>query len=235
MKIENAVVLVTGANRGLGRAFTRALLAAGAKKVYGAARDPRELVEGVVPLKLDVTKPEQIAEAVRNAPDVTLIINNAGVTRDGSVLGDDIFEATRDLMETNAFGPLRLAQAFAPVLAKNGGGGIINVLSALSWAVLSRSAAYSASKAAGWQLTNALRNELRKQKTQVVAVHVGFIDTDMVRAIPVPKASPDDVARAALAGLEAGADEVLADDTARGVKKSLSSERDAQYLKPPII
>ncbi len=228
MNLSNAVVLITGANRGLGRAFAEAALAAGAAKVYAAARDTASIdLPGVVPLRLDVTDPAQVAAAAAECRDVTVLINNAGILRGGSLLAPETLTAARAELETNFFGPWLLARAFAPVLAANGGGAVLNVLSALSWASLPGSATYSASKAAAWALSNGLRQELRAQGTQVTSLHVGYMDTDMVRGVAGPKASPADVARQALQGLAAGDFEVLADDISRQVKQSLSTARPA--------
>lgn len=224
MKLENAVVFITGANRGLGRAFAQAALAAGAAKVYAAARDPATIdLPGVVPVTLDVTDPAQVAAAAGRCTDVSLLINNAGISRQGRLLADDGLDAARAELETNFFGPWRLARAFAPVLWAQGGGAVLNVLSVLSWVSLPGVATYSASKAAAWSLSNGLRHELKGQGTQVTSLHVGYMDTDMTRGLEAPKSSPADVARLALAGLEAGAFEVLADDISRQVKQSLST------------
>ncbi|WP_343624094.1 SDR family oxidoreductase [Roseateles puraquae] len=228
MNLSHAVVLITGANRGLGRAFAEAALAAGAAKVYAAARDPASIdLPGVVPLRLDVTDPAQVAAAAAECRDVTLLINNAGILRGGSLLAPEALAAARAELETNFFGPWLLARAFAPVLAANGGGAVLNVLSALSWVSLPGSATYSASKAAAWALSNGLRQELRAQGTQVTSLHVGYMDTDMVRSVAGPKASPADVARQALQALAAGDFEVLADEVSRQVKQSLSTARPA--------
>ncbi|MDP4072836.1 SDR family oxidoreductase [Acidovorax sp. A1169] len=224
MNLQNSVVFITGANRGLGLAFAQAALAAGARKVYAAARDPATVtLPGVTPVKLDVTNPTQIAAAVAACPDVTLLVNNSGISRGSSFLGTDAMAAARAEFETNFFGPWAVAQAFAPVLQANGGGAVLNVLSVLSWLTIPGVATYSASKAAAWSLSNGLRNELRAQGTQVTSLHVAYMDTDMTRGLDAPKAAPLDVARLALQGVEAGLAEVLADDTTRHVKQSLSS------------
>lgn len=225
MKIKDSVVFITGANRGLGLAFAKAALAAGARKVYGAARDPKSVdLPGVTPVALDVTQPAQIEAAVRACGDVTVLVNNAGISRGSSFLGSpDAVAAARAEFETNFFGPWALTQAFAPVLAANGGG-VINVLSALAWTTFPSVATYSATKSAAWSLSNGLRNELARQGTQVTSLHVGYMDTDMASHVQgIPKASPDEVARQALAGLEAGKAEVLADETSRQLKQGLSS------------
>lgn len=225
MQLKDSVVFVTGANRGLGLAFAQAALAAGARKVYAAARDPASVtLPGVVPIQLDVGNAAQVAAAVRDCGDVTLLINNAGISMGSSFLASpDAIAAARAEFEVNFFGPWALASAFAPVLKANGGGAIVNVLSALSWVSFPSVATYSASKSAAWSLTNGLRNELRAQGTQVVALHVGYMDTDMTRGLDTPKSSPADVARVTLEGVEAGAFEVLADDISKQIKQSLSS------------
>lgn len=226
MKLEGSVVFVTGANRGLGQAYARAALAAGARKVYAAARDPASIaLAGVVPVALDVTNAEQVAAAARECADVTLLINNAGISRGTGLLNASAgFDEARAEFETNFFGPWAMARAFAPVLKANGGGAVVNVLSALSWLSLPGAASYSASKAAAWSLSNGLRNELRGQGTQVTSVHVAFMDTDMARKVPGDKISPEEVARQTLEAVEAGAPEVLADATTRGVKQGLVAE-----------
>jgi NAD(P)-dependent dehydrogenase (short-subunit alcohol dehydrogenase family) len=225
MKIKDAVALVTGANRRLGLAFTQALLAGGARKVYAAVRDPASVRQvGVTPVRLDVTQPDEVEAAAGALGDVTLLINNAGITRGSALLSPGGVEAARAELETNFFGPLRLSQAFAPTLARNGGGAIVNVLSVLSWVSAPVFATYCTSKAAAWSLSNGLRNELQGQGTQVLALHVGLMDTDMARNINAPKSKPEDVVAQALAALEAGKSEVLADDTSRLVKQGLSAE-----------
>lgn len=233
MKIQDSVALVTGANRGLGLAFTQALLAGGARKVYAAARDPASIKqEGVQPIRLDVTKPEEVAAAARDLGDVTLVINNAGIFRGAGFLSENGLEAARAEFETNFFGPAIVARAFAPILGRNGGGAIVNVLSALSWVAFPASSTYAASKAAAWSFSNGLRHELHGQSTQVLALHVGYMDTDMVRDVTAPKSKPEDVVRQTLEALEAGKSEILADDVSRRIKQNLSAEPGV-YLLPP--
>ena len=232
MKIQDSVALVTGANRGLGLAFTQALIAGGARKVYAAARDPASVsLPGVEAVRLDVTKAEEITAAAKALGDVTLVINNAGISRGSGFLGDDGLVAVRAELETNFFGPLVVARAFAPILGKNGGGAIVNVLSALSWVSMPTSSTYCASKSAAWSLSNGLRHELRGQGTQVLSLHVGFMDTDMASHVSAPKSKPADVVAQTLAALEAGKSEVLADDVSRRVKQHLSDEPGV-YLEP---
>lgn len=227
MKIENAVALVTGANRGIGLAFTRELLARGARKVYAGARDPATVITqpGVQPLRLDVTQAGDVAAAAKQASDVTLVINNAGIAHVGGFLAEDSEDAARRIFETNFFAMLRMSKAFAPVLGANGGGGLLNVLSVVSWVNSGALAAYSASKSAAWSLTNALRHELAAQQTQVLALHMGFVDTDLTRGFDAPKSTPEQIVKRALDGLESGLDEVLADETTLQVKLGLTAAR----------
>ena len=234
MKIENAVVLVTGANRGIGLAFVHELLARGARKVYAAARDPSSIAPqpGVQALRLDVNNPEDVAAAATLASDVTLVINNAGIAQPGGFMAADSEEVMRRIFETNVFGVLRVSKAFAPVLQANGGGALLNVLSVASWVNGGELAAYSASKSAAWSLTNALRHELAAQKTQVMGLHMAYVDTDLTRGFDVPKTSPVQIVRRALDGLEAGADEVLADELTQHVKLAMTATRPS-YLPQP--
>ena len=226
MKIENAVALVTGANRGIGLAFMRELLARGARKVYAGARNPAMITQsGVQPLRLDVTRSDDVTAAVKEASDVTLVINNAGIAQRGGFLAPDSEDTARRLFETNFFAVLRISKAFAPILKANGGGALLNVLSVVSWVNRGELAAYSASKSAAWSLTNALRHELLEQKIQVLALHMAFVDTDLIRGLDVPKSSPEDVVKRALDGLEAGMDEVLADERTMQVKRGMTAPR----------
>ena len=231
MKLDNATVFITGANRGLGLAFAREALARGARKVYAAARDPASVtLAGVVPIKLDVTSPDDIAAAARACGDVTLLINNAGIAATGGFLAEGSVAAAQRHLDTNFFGPLRLTQAFAPILAANGGGAILNVLSIASWINSPLLGNYGVSKSAAWAMTNGTRQELAEQKTQVLALHVGFVDTDLTRGMDVPKTAPEVVVRTTLDALEAGASEVLADDITRQVHQGLSGNP-AVYLQ----
>jgi NAD(P)-dependent dehydrogenase (short-subunit alcohol dehydrogenase family) len=233
MQIANATVFITGANRGIGLAFARAALQRGARKVYAGARDPDSVtLAGVVPVRLDVNNPDSVIAAARSAGDVNIVINNAGIAQFGGFLQGGGLESARAQMETNFFGPLRVAQAFAPVLAAQGGGALLNVLSIASWISRPQLAIYAASKTAAWSLTNGLRNELRPQGTQVLGLHMGFVDTDLTTGIDAPKSSADDIVRVALDALEAGAEEVLADEITRLVKRGLSAEPGV-YLAAP--
>jgi len=225
MKLDNATVLITGANRGIGLAFAREALARGARKVYAGARDPSTMtLPGVVPLRLDVTSPEQVAAAAQLAGDVTLVINNAGIAQFGGLLADGAEASLRHQLETNVFGVLRVSQAFAPVLAANGGGAVLNVASVASWISRPVLATYAATKSATWSLSNGLRHELRAQGTQVLTLQMGFVDTGMTASIDMPKSTPEQIVAQALDALEAGAEECLADDITRQVKQGLSAE-----------
>ncbi|WGL52037.1 SDR family oxidoreductase [Nocardioides sp. BP30] len=225
--IENAIVLVTGANGGLGREFVRQALERGAAKVYATARTPQSWDDDrVVPLALDITDPASVSAAAADADDVTVLINNAGAASGASLLGDEL-EAARELFETNFWGQLRVTNAFAPVLANNGGGAQVNVLSVLSW--LGIADAYSATKAALWSATNSQRLAFSGQGTQVLGLHLGYTDTPMTKDVTAEKNDPADVVRAAYDGLEAGAHEVLADDVSRQVKAGLAAPVEALY------
>ncbi|MFD9737912.1 SDR family oxidoreductase [Umezawaea sp. NPDC059074] len=230
MDLSGRTALVTGANRGLGRHFAEQLLKRGAT-VYAGARNPSSVdLPGVIPIALDVTDPESVAEAARTATGVSILINNAGsYTRASLVEGslDDI----RLEMDTHFFGTLAVTRAFAPQLAEHDSSAVLNVLSVLSWINAPGFAAYAAAKSAQWSLTNALRNELADQGTQVTALHVGFLDTDMAAGIDAPKNDPAIVAGLALDGVEAGEVEVVADDHSRSVQAKLAGGVVALYPK----
>ncbi|SKB06039.1 SDR family oxidoreductase [Aeromicrobium choanae] len=227
--LNGAVVLVTGANGGIGTHFVREALARGASKVYATARSPRDWNdERVVPLALDVTDPESIRAVVEAAPDVTVLINNAGasVSTPGILAHSD--EEIRRNVETNFLGPLFLARAFAPVLSARGGNAaIIDIHSALSW--LAVAGIYSATKAALWSATNSLRLELQPSGVQVVGVHVGYVDTAMAAHTTDPKLDPAVLVATVLDATEAGEYEVLADQTSVQVKAALSAPLEALY------
>lgn len=220
MDLKNAVVLVTGANRGIGLALVEALSRRGVAKVYAAARNGNTHKNGadgstrIVPLQLDVTNPQQAAAAARQASDVTVLINNAGVADYGSVL--DVPEETlrRDL-ETNYFGALGLVRAFVPVIEKNGGGAIANVLSIVSFVSVPRLGAYTASKAAAWSMTQSIRGDLAARGISVHGVFPGPVDTDMARDFDMAKATPASVADAILDGLANGDEDIFPDAMAQ--------------------
>ena len=222
MNIEGSIALVTGGNRGIGRHFVQQLLDRGAAKVYAAARNPQTIdVPGAVPLALDITNWDAVTAAATTASDVTLLVNNAGVATGTDLVTGDL-AAIRQEIETNFFGPLAMIRAFAPVLARNGGGAILNVNSRMSWLSYPGANAYAASKAAAWSMTNGVRLELGEQGTQVTGLYLSSTDTDMLAGWDIPKNDPADVVRAALSGLEAGAPEVLADQETADTKASLA-------------
>jgi len=227
--LNNAVVLVTGANGGLGTHFVDQALERGAAKVYATARTPREWDDPrVVPLALDVTDPASVAAAAEAARDVTVVINNAGASNGSSVVGDQ--GASRQLFETNYWGPLAVADAFTPALRKNRGT-LLNVLSVLSWLGLGDS--YSATKAALWSATNTLRVKLAGDGVHVASLHLGYTDTPMTTNVTEPKNDPADVIRSAYDGLEAGSFEILADEISRQVKQGLAGPIEGLY--PQVV
>jgi NAD(P)-dependent dehydrogenase (short-subunit alcohol dehydrogenase family) len=231
-QIDGITALVTGANRGLGKAFTQALLDRGAAKVYAGARDPStvEVTDArVVPVRLDITNPGDVAAAARDCTDVSLLINNAGAMLQTPFLSAPDMSAARTEMETNYFGTLAMARAFAPALAAAGNGALVNMLSVVSWLAPPFNASYCASKSAEWALTNALRVELRGQGTLVVGVFAGFIDTDMTATVEDSKISPREVAAQTLDAVEKGRPEVLTDDWTRHVKDSVATDQESLY------
>jgi len=214
-RIEGAVALVTGANRGIGRALVEALLGRGVRKVYAAARNPEALQaledERIILLRLDVTNADQIRAVVEAAPDVELVFNNAGVVLGRGIAESTVVDGARREMEVNYFGPLQLVHSLAPTLARNGGGAVINVGSAAGLTSLPFVPTYSASKAALHSLTQAARIVLGARGTSVFGVYAGPVDTDMARGLPFPKTPASDVAAAILDGLEAGEEDIFPD------------------------
>ena len=226
--LNGAVVLVTGANGGIGTHFVEQALERGAAKVYATARTPRAWNdERVVPLALDVTDATSIRAAVDAAPDVTVLINNAGaaVSTPGMLTHSD--EEIRQNVDTNFLGPLFLSRAFAPILVANTPAALINIHSALSWYAVA--GIYSATKAALWSTTNSLRLELAPAGVHVLGVHVGYVDTPMAATAEGPKVDPADLVRQVFDGLESGEYEVLADETSVQVKAGLSAPLEAVY------
>ena len=224
--LDSSVVLVTGANGGLGREFVEQALARGASKVYATARTPQQWSDPrVVPLALDVTDDASVAAAVAAASDTTVLINNAGLGGGGPISGDQA--AIRHIFDTNFFGALSVAAAFAPVLKANGGGVLLNVHSLLSW--LGVAGAYSATKAALWSATNSLRLELAPQGTLVIGLHLGYTDTPMTVGVTAPKNDAADVVRDAYDGLESGEYEILADEGSAFTKANLAKPIAEQY------
>lgn len=225
--LDGAVVLVTGANGGLGGEFVAQALQRGARKVYASARTPRDWYdERIEPLRLDVTDPASIEAAAQVAGDVSVLVNNAGVGGAQSLLATTV-EDVEKVFATNVFGALRVAKAFAPSLERNGGGAIVDVLSALSW--LAVSGGYSASKAALWSMTNSLRLELAPRGIQVLGAHLGYTDTPLIAGLDVDKNDPADVVAAIWDGVEAGDHEVLADAVSRDIRAALSGPLEGLY------
>lgn len=226
--LTGAVVLVTGANGGIGTNFVHHALARGASKVYATARNPRTWDdERVVPLTLDVTDPASIQAATEAAQDVTVLINNAGASVASAGILAHTAEEIRTNVETNFLGPLFLARAFAPILSAKDESVIIDIHSAMSWYAVG--GIYSATKAAFWSATNSLRLELAPAGVHVVGVHVGYVDTAMAANATGPKMEPSDLVRMVLDAVEAGEYEVLADETSVQLKAGLSAPIEAMY------
>ncbi|HUN71869.1 MAG TPA: SDR family oxidoreductase [Steroidobacteraceae bacterium] len=223
MEIKESVALVTGANRGIGRAFVRALVDHGAAKVYAGARDPATVADpDVTPLQLDVTSPAEIAAAAAVADDVTIVINNAGVFgSDTKLLAGSLDDAHQE-MEVNYFGAWEVSRVFAPILGQNGGGALVNMLSVASWVGRPEFPGYAASKAAQWSLTQSLREGLRDQGTLVIGVHAGFVETDLSAWTDAPKIGAASVAEQTMQALANNSTEVLADERTRQVKAALA-------------
>jgi NAD(P)-dependent dehydrogenase (short-subunit alcohol dehydrogenase family) len=229
MKIEGATALVTGANRGIGKAYAEELLARGAAKVYAGVRDPATVSDPrLVPVRLDVTDHARVREVAGELTDVDLVVNNAGVGRFSRPLTASL-ENARAEIEVNYLSIVSMTEAFAPVLAANGGGAFVNMLSVLSWVGAPTLSTYSASKAAAWLYANAARIELKQQGTEVLGVHVGYVDTDLIAEIEAEKLDPRTVPTAAFDALEAGEPEVAVDDFSRQIKAGLSDDQRLIY------
>ena len=228
-ELKDAVALVTGTNRGIGPEIVKALLAAGVAKIYCGARDKAKLAKLVVrnsarlvPIDLDITKPEEIAAAAKACPDVTLLVNNAGINFNTPLFGIASTENARQEMEVNYFGTLAMCRAFAPILKQNQGGTIVNMISILAHVNLPLMGSLCASKAAALSLLQALRAELAAQGTHVMGVLPGAVDTDMTRGIDVPKMAPAEVASAIIHGLRNGLEEIYPGAMAAGVATGLA-------------
>lgn len=228
MNLDNSTVIITGAGRGLGRCFVDALLERGASRIYAGTRTERVFHdERVTPVRLDVTDAGDIEQAVRHCNDVTLLINNAGIMLSSPIMAPGAADALRKEVEVNVFGLHAMTKAFAPVLKRNGGGGIINMLSVVSWFTSPFNATYGASKHAALSVSDASRIELSSQGIQVTGVYAGFIDTDMTAHISHPKSSPQDVVKRALDGFIAGSAHVMGDTRAEQVWHDLHHSADA--------
>jgi NAD(P)-dependent dehydrogenase (short-subunit alcohol dehydrogenase family) len=231
--LNGSVVLVTGANGGIGTHLVQQALARGATKVYATARTPTEWGDDrIVALPLDVTDSASIEAAVAAASDTTMLINNAGATPPSASLLDVTDADIRANMETNFFGPLLLARAFAPVLANAAlaaqpGAVLVDVHSVASW--YGFGGVYSASKAALWAATNALRLELAPRGVHVVGVHMGFVDTPMAAYASGAKMDPADLVAQVYDAVEAGEYEVIGDELTARVKAGLSAPIEALY------
>jgi len=227
--INGSIALVTGGNRGLGRALVAELLSRGAAKVYATARSLQSSDDArIVPLTLDVTDESSVQAAAAAAQDVSIVINNAGVSLATPLLSAPLADIRAEL-ETNLFGILRVTRAFAPILSGRAPTAIVNVLSVLSW--LAKGSGYEVSKAAAWSATNSLRVALHDQGTTVTAVHVGYMDTDMTAHLQVPKAAPEAVAVQTVEAIASGAYEVQADEVTKAVKSTLSGDLTSLYTE----
>jgi NAD(P)-dependent dehydrogenase (short-subunit alcohol dehydrogenase family) len=224
MNIAGAVAFVTGTNRGIGAQLVKALKARGAAKIYAASRRGATTEAGVIPLTLDITKPDEVAAAAALAGDTTLLINNAGVNCNTPLLHPPSEQNARLEMEVNYFGTLAMCRAFAPLLGANGGGMIVNILSILSRITLPLMGSLCASKAAALSLTHGVRAQLAEQGTLVIAVMPGAVDTDMARDMPPPKMPPSEVANAVMDAIEARREEVYPGAMAQALAERLARD-----------
>jgi len=239
MKIKDSVAFVTGSNRGIGKSYIAALLKGGAKKVYAGMRDvgefsaiaaewPEEHRGKVEPINLDITNEGHIRSALTKAGDVTLLINNAGIANFTGLISADNLDSARQEMEVNYFGTLRVTRAFAPILKKNGGGALVNVLTVASLGCFPVLGSYSASKAALHSLTQGVRAELAAQGTQVFGVYPGPIETDMAKDFDMEKSSPDLIAEGTLSAIEKGEEDIFIDPMAVQFRKDYFADAKAQ-------
>jgi NAD(P)-dependent dehydrogenase (short-subunit alcohol dehydrogenase family) len=229
MNVQESVAFVTGANRGIGQAYVEALVQAGARRIYVAARSIDTLKDVVaiapdriIPIALDVTNLDQVTAAAQAAQDVTLLINNAGVLGSGGLFTPTSVETAQWEMTTNYFGTLSTVRAFAPILQGNGGGAIINMMSVVSVANAPVFSSYSASKAALHSLTEGIRAELAAQGTQVIGFYPGPVDTAMAEGVPMDKIAPIEVAKQALQAAKIGLDDVYPDPVSQSVFSAIA-------------
>ncbi len=230
MKIKDSIAFVTGTNRGIGKSYVKALLDHGAKKVYAGMRDvgafnqiasqwPEKYRGKVEPVAIDITHEDQIKSAVAQAGDIDLLINNAGIANFAGLISADNLDAARQEMEVNYFGTLMMNRAFAPVLKKNGGGALVNILSVASLGNFPVLGSYSASKAALHSLTQGIRAELAAQGTRVFGVFPGPIETDMAKDFDMEKSPPDAIAEGTLKAMEQGEEDIFIDPMAVQFRK----------------
>lgn len=217
MKLQNATALVTGANRGIGRAMVQALLNAGVQKVYATARDRHSLEAlkavdptRVIPLQVDITDRNLVSRLTEQAPDVNLLINNAGVLSFGNILETSL-EVIHQQFDVNFYGTLNMARAFVSVLERNGGGAIVNLLTLVALASMPGLAAYNASKAAAWSMTQSLRASVADKNIAVYGVFPGAVDTDMLAGVDMAKTSLADIVTAILQGIETDQEDIFPD------------------------
>lgn len=248
MDLKGCVALVTGGNRGIGEAFVRALIESGARRVYVGSRDEaaaahlvREHPSCCIAIELDVTDAGEVAAAARRCTDLTLLVNNAGLFTNTLLLGAPDMSAARQEMEVNYFGTLAMCRAFAPVLGANGGGAIVNVLSAAAIVSVPNMGGYAPAKAAARSLSGAVRAELADQGTQVTALIVGSVDTRMAAHVEGAKEKPMDIARAGLKAVARGVEELDTDLMAVEVRAALAldpkglEKRMARMLRATVI
>ncbi|NJN86469.1 MAG: SDR family oxidoreductase [Leptolyngbyaceae cyanobacterium SL_7_1] len=231
MQIEGAIALVTGANGGIGKYYVEALRAAGASRIYAGARNPKSLVnlvavdpQQIIPVSLDITDEQSVAAAANECKDVNLLINNAGIgLLKGFIAANDLSSARAE-MEVNYFGTLAMCRAFAPVLNANGGGAIVNMLSILGKVNFPINASYGASKAAALLMTQGVRAELATQRTLVIGVMPGTVDTEGSKHFPPPKVSPEAVAQEALQAVINEIEDVYPGEQAKAMMAQLRDD-----------